>query len=149
MSLSRKERQQMQREERAGSSHHEEPQGVHSRKKSRLWLYAGIGAAVLLLIAISASAYYWLTPGPYDKFAECLESKGAAMYGAMGWCEYTQGQKAMFGKSFKFIDYHEFTEYPEEYGEIKKTPTWIIGGKVYENTQSFEDLSRLTGCPLQ
>ncbi len=152
MALSRKERQQLQREERAGTSSSEEksPQSTPQQKtKSRLRLYAAIGAVVVLLISIGFAAYYWLTPGPYDDFAKCLSSKGAVMYGAMGWCEYTQGQKAMFGKSFRHLNYHEFGDYPEEYGEIKKTPTWIINGKVYENTQSFGDLSRLTGCQFK
>ena len=67
------------------------------------------------------------------------------MYGALGWCKYTQAQKAMFGKSFDYVNYHEFTEL----NGIKKTPTWVIGGKWYENTQSFERLSELTGCKIQ
>ena len=66
------------------------------------------------------------------------------MYGAMEWCKYTQGQRAMFGKSFKYINYHEFTELPG----ISKTPTWVINGKWYENAQSFDKLSGLTGCKI-
>jgi hypothetical protein len=66
------------------------------------------------------------------------------MYGAMDWCKYTQGQKAMFGKSFKYIYYHEFNELPG----IKKTPTWVINGAWHENAQSFEKLEALTGCKL-
>ena len=51
----------------------------------------------------------------------------------------------MFGKSFDYVNYHEFTELQG----IKKTPTWVINGKWYENTQSFERLSELTGCEIQ
>ncbi len=152
---SRKERQQQQKEERAGiissSSEPSSEQKVSFEQPKKPWLkfaLMGIGAliALILIFAIGNA----LTPGPYDDFAKCLSEKGVTVYGAMGWCKYTQGQKAMFGKSFKYLNYYEHTEYPvEQYGEIKKTPTWIIGGKVYENTRSLEELSTLTGCPLQ
>ena len=66
------------------------------------------------------------------------------MYGAMDWCKYTQAQKAMFGKSFKFINYHEFNELQG----IKKTPTWVINGAWHENVQPFDKLSALTGCKV-
>ncbi len=150
---SRKERQQQQKEERAGnvSSPQSPSESVSFEKPKKPWLkftLIGIGAVVLLIIILGIG--YALTPGPYDKFAKCLSEKGATMYGAMGWCKYTQGQKAMFGKSFKHVEYYEHTEYPvDEYGAIKKTPTWIIDGKVYENAQSFDELSKVTGCPIQ
>ena len=66
------------------------------------------------------------------------------MYGAIDWCKYTQGQAHMFGKSFKYINYHDESELPE----IKTRPTWVINGKWYEKVQSFETLSSVTGCPL-
>ena len=98
---------------------------------------------VLLLLLGSWIAYEKLSPGKYDSFAKCLTEKGAVMYGE-DWCPYTQGQKTMFGKSFKYVDYHEFPELPG----IKKTPTWVINGKWYENAQSFEKLSEVTGCKI-
>jgi len=152
MSLSRKERQQLQREERNASpapTLSSTPLvGSFAPKKSKLWLYLGAGAGVFFLLIAAATAYHLLSPGPYDEFSKCLSEKGAVMYGAMGWCKYTQGQKAMFGKSFKHVDYHEFTDYPNDLEEIKTTPTWIINGKIVENAQSLEELSRLSGCPL-
>src|SRR3989338_2460542 len=153
MSLSRKERQQLQREERNASpapTLSSTPLvGSFAPKKSKLWLYLGAGAGVFFLLIAAATAYHLLSPGPYDEFSKCLSEKGAVMYGAMGWCKYTQGQKAMFGKSFKHIEYHEFTEYPsEQFGDIETTPTWIIDGKVYKNAQALADLSQVTGCPL-
>ncbi len=151
MGISRKERKQLQREERAGSSSLGENSSSIAPaepKKSKVWLYAGIGVGIVLLIAAGVAGSYFFTPGPYDDFAKCLSEKGAQMYGAMGWCQYTQGQKAMFGKSFTKINYHEFGEFPKDMGEIKVTPTWIINGKAYPNTQSFDDLAQATGCPL-
>lgn len=94
--------------------------------------------AVIFLILGSWMAYSLLSPGKYDKFAKCLTEKGAVMYGE-DWCHNTNGQKAMFGKSFKYINYEVKTD-------LRIRPTWVIDGKSYETVQSFERLSALTGC---
>ena len=98
--------------------------------------------AYFIVLAIAYSVYSMAQPGPYDNFAKCLTEKGAVVYGAMDWCKYTQGQKAMFGKSFKYLKYEEFQALPG----IKQTPTWVIKGVWYENVQSFDRLSSITGC---
>ena len=116
---------------------------VQDPKPKKYYLIAGI-AGIIILAIVSYSAYSINKPGPYDIFAKCLADKGAVMYGAMGWCKYTQGQKAMFGKSFKYINYHEFQDLPG----IKTTPTWVINGEWHENAQSFSKLAALTGCRL-
>lgn len=121
----------------------QQKQSQPANKISRWKIYLGIIG--ILIIAIAAfSVYSAAKPGSYDSFAKCLSEKGAVMYGAMDWCKYTQGQRAMFGKSFKYINYHEFTELQG----IKLTPTWVINGKWHENTQSFAKLSELTGCKI-
>ena len=111
--------------------------------KSKYYILASVILAAIISIA-AYSVYSIKKPGPYDNFAKCLNEKGAVMYGAMGWCHFTQGQRAMFGKSFKYINYHEFNELQG----IKKTPTWVINGQWYENVQSFEKLSALTECRI-
>lgn len=111
--------------------------------KSKYYIIAAVIGVMILAIA-AYSVYSLNKPGPYDNFAKCLSEKGAVMYGAMDWCRFTQGQKAMFGKSFKYVNYHEFNELPG----IKKTPTWVINGEWHENVQSFEKLGALTGCKL-
>ncbi|MCH8329211.1 MAG: hypothetical protein IIB81_02350 [Nanoarchaeota archaeon] len=98
---------------------------------------------VLIIGGIGFSYMNSLKPGPLDDFAQCLTEKGAVMYGAT-WCKYTQGQKAMFGNSMKFIDYRDFSENPE----VKITPTWFIDGQKYENVQSFDKLALVSGCTL-
>ncbi|MBI2124811.1 hypothetical protein HYT92_03395 [Candidatus Pacearchaeota archaeon] len=113
-------------------------------KKSKYYILAAV-AAVLILSAAAYSVYSINKSGPYDAFAKCLTEKGAVMYGAMDWCKFTQAQKGMFGKSFKYISYHEFQELPG----IKKTPTWVINGQWHENVQPFEKLSQATGCKIQ
>ena len=99
-----------------------------------MWIIAG----VVLLVAVSVSAFAFLSPGTYDNFAKCLTEKGAVMYGE-DWCQYTNGQKAMFGKSFKHVTYVVKSD-------LAKRPTWVIDGESYETVQSFERLAALTGC---
>ena len=133
---------QQEHEQRA-----EQQKKIHEQQikssKSKYYIIAAIIGVVILAIAVY-SVYSINKPGAYDNFAKCLTEKGAVMYGAMDWCHFTQGQKAMFGKSFKFINYHEFNEL----AGIKKTPTWVINGKWYENVQSFDKLAALTGCKV-
>ena len=135
----RQESQQAQEEFEQKQSQHQS----QAPKKSKFKYYMIAVAAIILLI-IAYSVYSATRPGPYDNFAKCLNKNGAVMYGAMDWCKFTQAQKGMFGKSFKYINYHEFGELQG----IKKTPTWVIDGKWYENVQSFETLASATGCKL-
>ena len=111
--------------------------------KSKYYLIAAV-IGVIILATAAYSVYSINKAGPYDNFANCLSEKGAVMYGAMDWCKYTQAQKGMFGKSFKYINYHEFQDLPG----IKKTPTWVINGAWHENVQSFDRLAAVTGCKL-
>lgn len=110
-----------------------------------------ISAVIALLIffwIISYTYDYFFVPGILDDFAKCSAQKGAVMYGAIEWCEFTQAQSKMFGKSFKFVNYKDYSEYPSTFGNIKKTPTWIINGKDYTGVQTIERLSQLTNCSL-
>ena len=112
------------------------------KPSKKLFVYSAI---IVVIVAIAGLTVYQASAaGKYDAFAKCLNEKGAVMYGAMSWCHYTQEQRAMFGKSFKYVNYKEYTE-----GEgIQITPTWIINGERYERVQSFEKLAALTGCSL-
>lgn len=125
----------------------EQQKQVHEHKlkssKSKYYIAASV-IGIIVLAGAAYSIYSINKPGEYDNFAKCLNEKGAVMYGAMSWCHFTQGQKAMFGRSFKYINYHEYTELPG----IKKTPTWVINGEWHENAQSFDKLAALTGCKL-
>ena len=156
MELTKREKRKLRLEKLRQESHqaqteHEhrvEQQNQFQNHKSKLtktkyYAIAAIIAAVILATA-AYSVYSVSRPGPYDNFAKCIAEKGAVMYGALDWCKYTQAQKAMFGKSFKFVNYREYNELPG----IKKTPTWVINGAWYENVQSFDKLSALTGCKL-
>lgn len=156
MELTKRERRRLKLDKLRQESHeaqkeyeqrleHQKNIHEHKVKSGRLKYYILASVIVVIILAVGAySVYSANKPGEYDDFAKCLSEKGAVMYGAMSWCHFTQGQKAMFGKSFRYINYHEYTELPG----IRKTPTWVIGGKWYENAQSFEKLAALTGCKL-
>ena len=121
---------------------------VKQVKGKRKMMIIGIAAAVLIIIIVIAVVTF-ARPGPYDSFAKCLSVKKVEVYGSMSWCKYTQAQKAMFGKSFKYLNYYDVAEWPADtYGDIKVTPTWIVNGELYPNVQDFERLSALTGCQI-
>lgn len=96
-----------------------------------------VSLAIVILLVIFG-IYSSQKPGNWDDFAKCLTEKGAVMYGE-DWCQYTNGQKQMFGKSFKYINY-------EVKEDLNLRPTWVIDGQEYERVQSFERLAELTGC---
>ena len=84
----------------------EELSKIKGEKRAKNLKKFSIVAAIIILIvgAVSFVAIsYANSAGPYDKFAKCLSDKGAIMYGAT-WCKYTAEQKAMFGKSFKYLN---------------------------------------------
>jgi len=119
-------------------------QQVAKGKKTKI--YAAV-AVVFSILIISIGTYAFINakkPGYYDNFAKCLTEKGAVMYGA-SFCQYSSAQKGMFGKSFKFINYKDFSENPD----VRITPTWEINGKLIERVQSFDRLAELTGCSIK
>ena len=117
-----------------------------AEKKRKKLFYVSLGMIALLALVSGIGYAYYLKqqPGQYDDFAKCLTVKGAVMYGAIEWCQYTQKQAGMFGNSFKYVSYKDY----KELEGIKKTPTWVINGQRYENVQSFEKLAALTGCSM-
>lgn len=139
----RHESQETQKEHEQRIEQQKQAQEQSKSSKLKYYIIAAV-IGVAILATATYSAYLINKPGPYDNFAKCLAEKGVVMYGAMDWCKFTQAQKAMFGKSFKHINYHEYQDLPG----IKKTPTWVINGAWHENVQSFDKLAALTGCRL-
>ena len=155
MELTKREKRKLRLEKLRQESHeaqkeyeqklqHQKQLQEHSKSPKSKYYIIGAILGIVMLSTVAYSIYSINKPGPYDVFAKCLAEKGAVMYGAMSWCKYTQAQKGMFGKSFKYINYHEFNELPG----IKRTPTWVITGAWHENVQSFDRLAALTGCKL-
>lgn len=114
------------------------------KRKGKKFLTVFIASLALFFLVVVSFAYsYFFMPGPYDGFAKCLAQKGMVVYGADS-CQYTQEQRAMFGKSFKYLQYEDFSKGPD----IRITPTWVLNGEKYPKVQSFQRLSNLSGCPL-
>jgi len=92
-------------------------------------------------------------PDLYDKFAQCLTDNGAVMYGAE-WCAHCKEQKAVFGDSFRLINYVECPDNTQlciDNG-IQGYPTWLIGTSTilegFDKNKTMQELSDATGCPL-
>lgn len=117
--------------------------------------YLVILLVVATIAGVAGFASYSLNqPGIYDEFAACLEEQGAVFYGAF-WCPHCTDQKAMFGRSVKYLPYEEcsnpdrsMTESCQAEG-IESYPTWkFANGEVVTGTQSLEFLAEQTGCVL-
>jgi glutaredoxin len=105
-----------------------------------------IGVVVLVVLIV----VFWPSGlGVYDEFASCLSDSGAVMYGTE-WCTHCKDQKAMFGKSFEFVNFID-CDYRRDVcliAGVSGYPTWVIDGVNYEGALSLERLSELTGCEL-
>lgn len=91
-----------------------------------------------------------INPNKYDAFAQCLNDKGAVMYGAE-WCIHCKAQKALFADSFKYIKYVECPDNTKICLDknIGGYPTWLIGTSTrLEGEVTLEKLSEVSNCPL-
>jgi len=83
-----------------------------------------------------------------NSLAQCLENKGAVLYGA-SWCGYCTKQKEVFGDAIRLIHYVDCDQEREKCSDqqIQALPTWIMGnGKRIEGYRSLEKLTEVTGC---
>lgn len=115
---------------------------------------AGNIVIIIAVLALIVTVAYFVTKPvgqltAKDIFAKCLSEKGAVMYGAE-WCPHCKDQIALFGESFRYINYVECPQNPElcRQNGIEGYPTWIINGRKYVGKQSLSQLSRATGCQL-
>src|SRR3989338_2849706 len=107
-----------------------------------------LALAVLILSAMVISA---CSPksGEYDAFEKCLTESGVIMYGTE-WCPHCKDQKALFGKSFQYVNYVDCDRQRQACIEagVQGYPTWDIEGKLYSGTQPLFRLSSLSGCSV-
>ena len=140
MSEARRKKQQ----ERVGDS----PSSAMT-KKSLIW-----GGIVVLFAAVYLGGWYYKNH-KYDKFARCLATKQAKMYG-LYWCPHCIEQKEMFGESFHYVNYVECavkgsTEMAPQckIAGVKLFPSWQFADEPpKEGVLSLEALSDKTGCSL-
>lgn len=116
--------------------------------KKKNMIYLTIAVVLVLLIAYGL-AKRATAPGKYNAFAECLNSKGVVIYGT-GWCPHCKEQKALFGKSFKYVNYVNCDNNRQECAAagVRGYPTWVINGTSYPGKQALEGLSAFSGCSL-
>lgn len=115
------------------------------------------------LLAVVGIAWLIMTPGKpgkYDDFAKCIKDKGVQFYGAF-WCPHCQVQKAMFGKSSKYLPYIECST-PDGKSQVQNCtdhgvtsyPTWFFPSNSSSTPEkvtgeiSLADLSQKTSCVL-
>lgn len=126
---------------------HQQSQGG---KKINFRKYFIILLTIFILIFSIASVYsYMKRSGSYDSFAKCLTEKDVIVYGN-DYCQYTIKQLNFFGNSKKYLNYVKCIDNKElcDSKDVKITPTWEINGKMYEQVQTFESLTAITGCKI-
>ncbi len=122
----------------------EKPKKANSKK-----YFIFIAITLTIVLSILSISSYLRKPGQYDEFATCLTERGVVMYGN-DFCSYTAKQLNFFGKSKKYLDYVKCVDNKKLCDEkgIEVTPTWEIDGKMYNQVQTFERLSTLSGCSI-
>ena len=103
--------------------------------------------------------FFWINqeskPSRFDDFAKCLKDKGAIFYGTF-WCSHCQNQKALFGKSAKYLPYTECST-ADSNGQLQvckdanitSYPTWqFADASRTEGEISLEALAEKTTCVL-
>jgi hypothetical protein len=110
---------------------------------------------IILLFAAAYFIVWHYKNHKYDKFAQCLASKQAKMYG-LYWCPHCQEQKEMFGESFHYVSYVECAVKGSselapacKIAGVKLFPSWQFGDDPpKEGILSLDALSDKTGCSL-
>ncbi|MFH1234481.1 MAG: hypothetical protein V1493_02610 [Candidatus Diapherotrites archaeon] len=83
-----------------------------------------------------------------DEFAKCLSEKGFVMAGTQ-WCSVCQKQKALFGKSFEFVNFKDCDNETQwcEQNQIQYYPTWILPDGTKEiGLKTIGQLGSISGC---
>lgn len=144
----REERRQALLSQRAEQTTH------HRVKKTKRYVFLGLGLLLLILLITFVVKSLGNKPGAYDSFAQCLTEKGVTMYGAY-WCPHCANQKKMFGSSFKYVHYVECdpggkNPQPELCSEkgVKSYPTWEINGETESGEIPLPVLAEKSGCIL-
>ncbi len=98
---------------------------------------------LIALVVLGGVIWLVMTPGKtgkLDSFATCLGEKGAVFYGAF-WCGHCRDQKALFGKSSKYLPYVECSP-PNGKGQlpvctnlgVESYPTWHFASSTASTT---------------
>jgi len=110
---------------------------------------------ILILLAGAYGAGWYYKNHKYDKFAKCLATKQARMYG-LYWCPHCIEQKEMFGAAFRYVPYTECAvkgskelAFDCRVAGVTLFPSWQFGmNPPKEGELSLDALSDKTGCSL-
>jgi hypothetical protein len=136
------------------SKHFKAPKIKLNKKKIKTWTIL-ITLAVLIIAGGYALTLREQLPGKHDDFAQCLTDAGVKEYGAF-WCGKCKEQKALFGRSFKYVNYiecslpnHEMNQRCQE-ENIEGYPVWeFADGERINGFLSLETLAEKTNCTLE
>ena len=123
---------------------------MNNKKKTKQYIWIAVIVVILLGGAWWVMHKPTVAAGAYDQFAQCLTSKGVAMYGAY-WCPHCANQKKLFGNSYRFIKYVECANDPQTCinAGVNGYPTWkFADGSKLEGEQDLQALADKTSCPL-
>jgi hypothetical protein len=110
-----------------------------------------VGAIVLGAFGMAAAAV--AAAASLDGFARCLARRRATFYGTV-WCPHCDAQRALFGRSFRWVRYVECSidgtqALRPECAGVSGFPTWTFrDGSQVAGRMTLEGLSRKTGCSL-
>jgi len=132
----------------------QERDGDNSASSGTTRKYLTWGCIFVLFVAVYLGGWYYKNH-KYDKFAQCIATKQARMYG-LYWCPHCIEQKEMFGESFHYVPYVECavkgsTEIAAQckIAGVKLFPSWQFSDEPpREGVLSLEALSDKTGCSL-
>ena len=86
--------------------------------------------------------------GNLDTFAQCLTTAWVKMFGTAT-CSHCLAQKALFGESFKYINYTDCIVAPTMCANVASIPTWLFkDGSTLVGEQSLAALAAKTNCVL-
>jgi hypothetical protein len=123
---------------------------ANSKSRDRI-----IWIGIALILALAYAGFWYHNNHRYDAFAKCLTSNQAKMYG-LYWCPHCAEQKAMFGKSFRYVNYVECAIKGSrdlapacQAAGVKLFPAWqFANNKPVEGVFPMQELSDKTGCSL-
>lgn len=111
--------------------------------KKNTWVNGLVILGVLILaliILLNANN----TPNTDEETAKCI-GENSILYVQLG-CHYCEAQENMFGNYTHYLEIVDCFYERDKCDGIGGTPSWEIGGKIYEGVQSIETLTNLTGC---
>lgn len=145
----RRERRVKQRQERDDLNRAQHDIFTRRQRNKR---FLNIAIACVLGVLILWGLARIVTPdkeGVYDGLAQCLTRAGVTMYGT-DWCPHCQDQKALFGPSFRYVQYVncDANRPACDAAGVTGFPTWVFpdGGESLAGEQPLATLAARAGC---